>query len=101
MIGDDPCDRGLVDEQGRLVTDNEKQQGHRPDDERSGRPLAILVGVEVFHNIQRLFFHLGFPPFLFGWRPGDDYYYLTLGLMFLVPGGHFRKRSAFVFLVDL
>ena len=34
------------------------------------------------------------------WRPGDDYYYLTLGLMFLVPGGHFRKRSAFVFLVD-
>ena len=50
MIGDDPCDRGLVDEQGRLVTDNEKQQSHRPDDERSGRPLAVLGGVEVFHE---------------------------------------------------
>lgn len=33
MIGNDPRDRGLVDKQGDLVADNEKQQGHRPDNE--------------------------------------------------------------------
>ena len=33
MIGDDPCDSRLMDEQGGLVTDNEKQQGHSPDNE--------------------------------------------------------------------
>ena len=38
------------------------------------------------HNIQRLFFHLGFPPFLFGWRTGDDYDDLAFGLVVLVPG---------------
>lgn len=33
MIGDDPCDRGLMDEQCRLVADDEKKEGHRPHDE--------------------------------------------------------------------